>query len=217
MLISLLALAPLAQAQWIFICKDASGKTLTSDRPIPECADRAVKQMDRSGIVRREIAAPLTAEQRRQKQAEEEKKKAEEIAVAERKQADRAILARYRNEGDIETARKRTIEMVHEQIKRESASLAAAEQRKKEAHAEAAKLNSKSDITPALAQRLEESDAAVAGIRKKIREYEIEAAQLDEKFAATLKRYRELNAGTANAAHGPHPATTVKASVTAPK
>ena len=29
----------LAQAK-IFMCKDASGRTLTSDRAIPECADR---------------------------------------------------------------------------------------------------------------------------------------------------------------------------------
>src|SRR5215218_3192456 len=90
-LMSLLTLSPMAaraQAQKIFICKDAHGRTFTADRPIQECMGRAVKEMDRNGIVRREIPAPLTAEQRRQKELEEEKRKAEEQAAAEQKQAD---------------------------------------------------------------------------------------------------------------------------------
>jgi hypothetical protein len=201
LMISLLATASLAQAQKIYMCKDATGRTLTSDRPIPECADRTVKEMDRNGMVRREIAPPLTAEQKRQKQAEEEKRTAEAAAAAEQKQADRAIQARYRSESDIEVARKRTADVVYEQIKRESAALAAAEKRKKDAQAEAAQVKGRKDMSPAMARKLEEADQAVSGSRKKIQEYEAEVAQVDEKFAATLKRYRELNAANSSAAN----------------
>ena len=54
------------QPQTIYMCKDATGKTITSDRPIPECADRAVKELDKNGVIRREVSAPPTAEEKKQ-------------------------------------------------------------------------------------------------------------------------------------------------------
>src|SRR3569832_1847253 len=53
----LAALSSTAHAQDILMCKDAYGKTFTSDRPIPECSGRAVRQLDRNGLVRRDIPA----------------------------------------------------------------------------------------------------------------------------------------------------------------
>src|SRR5436189_5270075 len=122
--ICLLALAPLAvhapaHAQKIFMCKDPSGKTLTSDRPIPECTG-TVKELDKQGIVRREIKPPPTAAEREALKKEEEKMKAEEIAAAERRRNDKALLGRFRNENDIEVARKRNVDLVQDQIKREN-------------------------------------------------------------------------------------------------
>ncbi|MDB5761519.1 MAG: hypothetical protein JWQ21_514, partial [Herminiimonas sp.] len=185
----LLALAPLTvHAQKIFMCKDASGRTLTSDRPIPECADRAVREFDKNGIVRHDIAAPLTAEQKRQKQLEEEKRKADEAAAAEQKQNDRAIVARYRNEEDIAIARKRTVDLVQEQIKREAITLAAAEKRRKDLQAEAELPKNKKAAPPGLQRNLDEADQAVRDQKKKIQDYEAEAAQINGKFDATLKR-----------------------------
>src|SRR3569623_891483 len=181
-----------AQAQDILMCKDASGRTITSDRPIPECSGRAVRQLDRNGMVRREIPAPLTPQQKRQKQLEAERIKAEQAETAERRQQDKAILARYRNEADIEVARKRTVDTVQEQAKRESTSLAAAEKRKKEIEAEITRAGGPK--TPALHSALGEARQAIANSQQKLREYESETAQINGKFALTLKRYRELTA-----------------------
>src|SRR3979411_410717 len=121
------ALMPLTVNAQIIMCKDVSGRTFTSDYPIPECIDRPAREFGRNGVLKREIPAPLTAEQKRQQQLDEEKRKAEEAAAAEQKQIDRAILSRYRNEGEIELARKRTLDLVEEKIKRETVALAAAE------------------------------------------------------------------------------------------
>ena len=55
-----ICIAPGAHAT-IFMCKDASGRTITSDRPIPECAERTVWEYGNTGSLKREIAAPLTA------------------------------------------------------------------------------------------------------------------------------------------------------------
>jgi hypothetical protein len=45
---------------------------------------------------------------------------------------------------------------------------------------------------PDLLRRLEEADQAVSNEKKKISEYQAEMAQIDSRFDATLKRYREL-------------------------
>jgi chromosome segregation ATPase len=187
-----------AHAQVIYICKDAAGKTFTSDRLLPECANRAVREMDRSGMVRREIPAPLTAEQKRHKQREEERLKAEAAAAEEQKQADRAMLARYRNESDIELVRKRTLELVQEQLKRESGTLAAVEKDKAEVQKKIDQANKKPPPA-ALQSRLAEAEQAIAAGKKKIAAYQAEAAQINQKFDAVLTRYRELTGGTAAA------------------
>jgi chromosome segregation ATPase len=181
-----------AQAQ-IIMCKDASGKTHTADRPIMECTGRAVREFGSNGALKREVPAPLTAEQKRHKQLEEEKRKAEEAALVEQKQADRAILARYRNEDDIEIARKRTLDMIQERFRRQTDTLATAEKQQKEVQAEIAQLKNKKDVSPALHRRSEESDKALRDEKKKFQDYEAEIAQINERYDATLKRYRELN------------------------
>lgn len=183
------------QAQTIYICKDAAGKTFTSDRLLPECAGRAVREMDKSGMVRREIPAPLTAEHKRQKQQEEERLQAEAQAAEEQKQADRAMLARYRNESDIEVARKRTLELVQEQIKRESAALAVAEKDRTDAQQKIEQIGNKKPVPPLLQAKLADSDQSVAAKKEKIVAYQAEEARINQKFDATLKRSRELTKG----------------------
>lgn len=198
-------LGPIAShAQTIYICKDASGRTYTSDRLLAECAGQAVRQMDKNGMVRREIPAPLTAEQKRQKQLEEERLKAEAAAAEEQRQVDRAMLARYRNENDIALARKRTLELVQDQIRRESGALAAAEKDKAEVQRKVEQAHPK-PVPPFLQSKLAEAEQSIAAIKKKMAVYQAEEAQINAKFDATLKRYRELTGSSAAAASVPVP------------
>lgn len=199
-----------AQAQTIYTCKDGTGKTFTSDRLIPECANRLVREMDKNGIVRREIPPPLTAEQKRQKQLEEERLKAEAAALEEQKQADRAMLARYRNENDIAVARKRTLELVQEQIRRETGTLAEREKDRKDLQLKIEQVGNKKPVPPVLQNKLNESDQSIAAIKAKIAAYQTEEAQINQKFDATLKRYRELTGIVITTASAPVvPAPTV--------
>lgn len=198
-----------AHGQVIYICKDSSGKTFTSDRLLPECANRAVREMDRNGMVRREIPAPLTAEQKRHKELEEKRLKAETAAAEEQRQVDRALLARYRNEGDIELARKRTLELVQEQIRRESATLAAVEKNKAELQKKSEQANQK-PTPPVLQTKLADTEQSITAIKKKISGYRAEEAQINQRFDATLNRYRELTGKPASAASLGIPPATAK-------
>lgn len=187
----------IAHAQ-IYMCKDASGRTITSDRPIPECADRAVREYGKSGVLKRDIPAPLTAEEKRQKQLQEEKQKADATAVEEQRKNDRAIMARYAKEADIEIARKRSVDVVQEQVKRGNASIAASGKQLKQAHAEMESYKKKQAKPPAeLQHRVEQAEQSVKDETKTMKENEAEIAQINAKYDQTLKRYREIAVGAA--------------------
>lgn len=192
-LFCLSAMLPAAAYAQIIMCKDANGKTHTSDRPIMECADRPIREFGNSGYLKREIPAPLTAEQKRQKQLEDEKRRAEEIALLEQKQADRALLARYRSEDDIEIARKRALEVVKDQFVRQNEVIAAAEKLQRDAQSEIAQSNNKNEVPPALQQRLGESNTKIRNEKNKRQFYAEAMVQINAQFDATVKRYRELN------------------------
>lgn len=193
-----LVLACAAAHAQIFVCKDASGRTLTSDRPIPECADRAMRELDKRGNTKREIPAPMTAEERRQQQLREEKRKADEAAAEEQKREDRLIRMRYRNEADIEAARKRSVALLDERLKRDRSDLAAAEKQRQQAQSDVETKSKKNAPVPVgMQRRVEDANQAVEIAKKQIRDDEAEAAKVNARFDATLKRYRELGSPTA--------------------
>jgi hypothetical protein len=199
LLLSLLAAHCSVQAQ-IYMCKDANGRTFTSDRPIAECAGRTLREFDRKGQVRREIPPPPTVEQKRELQAQDEKRRQEEFAADEQRRSDRAMRFRYRSEGEIEVARKRAVEAVQDQVRREAVVLVAVEKRREGAQVEADSYRKKNEPVPGNLQRaLNDADRGVRESKKAIADHEAEIASINAKHDATLKRYRAIT-GVASAA-----------------
>lgn len=182
----------LAHAQ-IYVCKDAIGRTISSDRQISECADRAVRELSRTGLLKREIPAPLTAEERRQKQLQEKKERAEAEALEEQQKSDRAMLARYRSEADIEKGRQLLLDQAQEHGKRNKGLLEAAELQLRQAQADM-ETSRKGNAKPTgdLAGRIDAAALDVAERKKIMQEDEAEIARINEKFDQTLNRYREV-------------------------
>src|SRR4051812_28149601 len=163
----------LAQSR-IYVCKDAAGRTLSSDRPIAECSTQPVRVMDNNGITRREIAAPLTPEEKQKNEQEARARRAEELAAVEQRRNDAAILSRFHSEDDIIGAGRSNAAIVQENVKRETQSLAVAEKRQRAAEVELAQVTDKSARSAYLRQRLEEADHAVNGSRRRLDDYEAE-------------------------------------------
>lgn len=84
-------------SQGIYTCTDAKGRKLTSDRPIPECADREQKMLNPSGTVRGKVGPTLTAQERTELEDKDKTDQEERARVAEEKRRDRALLTRYPN------------------------------------------------------------------------------------------------------------------------
>ena len=181
----------MAQAK-IYVCKDAAGRTLTADRPIAECSTRPMREMDKNGITRREIPAPLPAEEKKQAQEEARARRVEEDAAAERRRTDRAILSRFRSEDDIVGIGRRNAAIVQENVKRERQVLVAAEKRQHDVEAELALMPGGAARPAYLRQRLEEADRGVNGSRRRLEDYEAEILLINTRTEATLARFREL-------------------------
>ena len=47
----------------IFTCTDARGRTLTADRPIPDCSDRTQRELGPSGVLRRTLEPTYTSQE----------------------------------------------------------------------------------------------------------------------------------------------------------
>jgi len=191
------ALPLLAHAQ-IYTCKDGAGRTITSDHLIQECADRAVRELSNTGVVEREIPAPLSAEQKRQLQLQEEKRQAAAAALEQQRQQDRALLARYRSESDIATSRRYYLGLSQDLIKRDQVWIADAEKQLKAAQDET-EFYKKKKLPQSLRMQIDEANRAIADGKKSLSDHQAEAAGINAKFDDTLKRYRDLNRSPSDA------------------
>lgn len=198
-LAALCLVLPLAAGAQIYVCKDASGRTLTSDRPIPECANRAMRELDRSGLVRREIAPPLTPQQKQERELQLERQRADAVLAEEQRLYDRALMTRYRNETDIQAARQRALDLLGDQMRIDTDALAVESKELKAAQALAAPGPTK---TGAAAQkRLDDAIRTVESRLNSIEQRSADIARTNGKFDQAVRRFRELTAAAGTASN----------------
>lgn len=98
---------PSLAAPTIFCCQDESGKQVCGDILPSPCFSRSYRELGASGRAGRTVEAPLTAEQRAKRAAEEQQRKEQERVVNEQRRKDQALLNTYGSEKDIEIMRSR--------------------------------------------------------------------------------------------------------------
>jgi len=102
-----LMLAPvLASAQVTYRCAGADGKKYYGSTIPPQCYGRPLEQTNAQGTVIRRIDPEHDAKERAEKEANLAKKKEEDTASREEMRRNRALLATYTSERDIEEARR---------------------------------------------------------------------------------------------------------------
>ena len=100
----------------IFVCVDAKGRRLTSDRPIPECLDREQRELSSSGATRRVVSATLTAEERARQEAQAQQEAAQRAKTTEDRRRDHALLSRYPHQRKHDDERAKQLAQVDEVI-----------------------------------------------------------------------------------------------------
>ncbi|WP_349279775.1 DUF4124 domain-containing protein [Polaromonas hydrogenivorans] len=182
-----------AAAQDIYSCVDARGRTITADRPIPECSDRTQRELSRNGLVKRQLGPSLTAHE--QAAQDEKDRQAAEIRAreAEDKRRDRALLLRYPTRAVHDQERVAALLQIDEVIKASSKRRGElADQRKAIASELEFYAKDTSKAPASLKRRLEENEGSVAVQQKFIADQEQEKKRVNLRFDEELAKLKQL-------------------------
>src|SRR5258706_8240680 len=108
LLATLLAL-PLAAGAQSYRCVGKDGKKYYGQSVPPECVGQSVEQLNSQGLVVKRIDAQASADERAKKETEEADRKKREAISKEEGRRDRALLATYTSDADIDQARIRAL------------------------------------------------------------------------------------------------------------
>ena len=198
----LLAVSTVASAQMtppttgraIYTCTDATGKRLTSDRPIPECVAREQRVLNSDGSVKRIVPPTLTAAERAEAEAREVEASAERVAKQDTIRRDRSLMARYPNEAAHRRARDIALDVVRNSMRSSEVRLKALTAERKPLVDEMQFYAGK-QIPAKLKSQIDANDAAVAAQRALMQDQEAEVARIDGLFDTELARLKKLWAG----------------------
>ena len=129
LLTALLAL-PLAVAAQSYRCVGKDGKKYYGQSLPPQCVGQSVEQLNSAGRVVKKFDAQASADERAKKEAEDADRKKREAVSKEEGRRDRALLATYSSESEIEAARKRALSGNIAQIKEVEGKIADLKKRK---------------------------------------------------------------------------------------
>ncbi len=185
--------APPAAKAKIKKCQDAAGKWHYGDTADEQCSQSKVIEINKRGIETKEIAAPLTEEERKAKELEQaEQEKAAQLAV-ERKRKDKILLSTYTSEADITAMRDRKLAEIDVQIRGSQATLKnqqdalARLQAKAKAEGGGGKPTSEQTLTA-----VSKTEATIAKQQAFIQAKQQEQETIKQQFQADLERYRQL-------------------------
>lgn len=199
--LALLAAAAAPAAATVFVCTDPRGRTITADRPPPECADLPIRELRPDGSVRRVIEPPLTEEQRRERAEKARREYLEREAKRSQARRDVALMETYASENEIEAARQAALATRQAMLDR-------AKQRLDAFAVERKKLDSESEfyasrkLPEKLERAIESNKELVAAERRLIAETQADMARINERFDAEADRFRELVQGGSKPVRG---------------
>jgi len=174
-------------------CQDAAGKWHYGDRADEECAQSKVIELDRQGVKRKEIAAPLTESElkaRNEAKAEEEKAKKQ---AAEQKRRDEIMLATYAVEADITLTRDRKLADVDNQIRSSEQTLKSLRNSLKRLQTQAAdEQRGGKPVSAQTAKTIANNEAQIAKHESLIKKMQQDKEAIRVQFQGELERFREL-------------------------
>ncbi len=192
MLTLLSCCAPAAFAQ-IYTCIDASGRKITSDRPITECLSKDQKELNPSGTVKR-VVKPVMTEQEQRVADQKLKDEMEEKARAEEeRRKNRALLSRYPNKATHDKERADALGQVDEVIKAAQKRIGELADQRKVINAELEFYKKDPSKAPAaLRRQIEDNEKSVAVQRRFIGDQDDEKKRANARFDEELDRLRKL-------------------------
>ena len=208
---AMLAASAGAAAAPIYSCIDASGKRLTSDRPIAECSTREQRILNPDGSVRKIVPPTMTAEERADAEAREREQAAERVAQQDAIRRDRNLMIRFPNELAHNKARHAALDDVRSAVQLTEKRLAALASERTPLTDEAEFYQGK-QMPAKLKQALDANDAATDAQRALIQNQQAEIGRINALYDAELGRLKKLWAGARAGSMGALPVVPTAAS-----
>jgi hypothetical protein len=198
-LLALFASLPLgANAQHIYSCRDKSGRMITSDQPIPECANLPMQERSKGGLLLKDIPAPLTPEQQAAADQAAKQRLEEEDEARDQHRKDLLLMSTYSDEQSIEVARTRSLADYEDSLKQARTRLTSLVADRDALRKETAPYHGK-PLPTVLQRRADALDAEIAGESKNIDDRKRDIARINSRFDTDLARFKVLEAQSASA------------------
>lgn len=197
---TLTMLAPAAMGQapagpgHIYTCTDATGKKLTSDRPIPDCSAREQRVLNADGSVKRIVPPTPTTDERTELEARQREAAAERARTQEAIRRDRNLLARFPDEAAHRKARAAALDDVRMALRLSDQRVALLGAGRKPLLDEAEFYAGK-PLPVKLKAQLDANDASTEAQRTLAQNQQLEVVRIDKLYDVELERLKKLWAG----------------------
>lgn len=181
-------------ANQIYTCTDASGKKLTSDRPIDACSSREQRELNADGSVRRIVPPTPTSDERAEIEARERDAVAERSRRQEAIRRDRNLLARFPDEAAHRKARTAALDDVRKALRVSEERVALLTAERKPLMDEAEFYVGKA-LPGKLRSQLDANDASTEAQRTLAQNQQLEIVRVNKLYDAELERLKKLWAG----------------------
>lgn len=180
--------AAAATYKWV----DDKGVVHYSDKVPPEAVTKGSQELSKEGIPLRKTEPVPTPEQRRAREAEEERKRALARQQDEAERRDRALLASYTSEREIDLSRQRALATIEAVI--ESATHYSEQLIKRRAQVEQQRAGYRDKPVPAVLEREYEGlNAELAKQTELLQQKRAERTATANRYDADRARWRELS------------------------
>jgi Domain of unknown function (DUF4124) len=178
----------------IYSCVDASGKRLTSDRPIAECHDRDQRLLNGDGSVKTIVPPTPTPDERAEAEARERQAITDRMMRQDAVRRDRNLLTRFPNEAAHRKARETALEDSRKSMRRSEGRIDLLAKERKPLLDEAEFYVGK-QLPAQLKQQLDANDAAVRAQVDLLQNQRAEIVRIDALYDVELERLKNLWAG----------------------
>ena len=192
-----LVLAPLAAEAQSYRCTGKDGKRYYGQAIPPQCLGQPVEELNTQGMVVKRYDAAASAAERAKKEAEDEERKKREIISKEEGRRNRALLATYTSEKDIEQARVRALQENEAAIKDIEKRIGGLKKRQDEIRKEMDFYQGKNKPPAKLDQDMKSAEFDIKTQEQLMASKRKEVDTINQRYDDDKKRYIDLTRGAA--------------------
>jgi hypothetical protein len=178
-----------------FRCVGKDGKKYYGQSVPPECIGLPVEQLNREGMVIKRFDAQASAAEREKKAAEDVERKKREAISKEEGRRNRALLATYTNEKDIDAARARALKDNQGAVADIEKRIGGLKTRLNELKKELDFYTGKNKPPAKLAQDIQNTEFDIQTQEQLLASKKREVEQINQRYDEDKKRYLELTKG----------------------